>query len=86
MDVIDIKDLPEWRNNNPNAKFARVRYSTGIADLIFNVKDPKDVTISDSIGAYDGFGKFHFIDKEGTKHICYPTKPTGLPNRRLGRF
>ena len=74
--VVNIEDLEEWRKQNPTAEWVRVKHGDfGLADWIFNYKDPKDVTISESLGQYDAWGNLHFIDSNGHKHICLSRRP-----------
>jgi hypothetical protein len=73
MDVINIEDLPNWRLKNPQVKSVLVKYSTGVSKLIFNYQDPKEVSVL-RLGQYDCDGNLHFIDEEGTLHVCYADK------------
>ena len=74
--IIDIENLTEWREHNPGAEWVRVKHGEyGITDLFFNYKEPKDVTIIDTLGQYDASGNFHFIDSDGHKHICLSKRP-----------
>ena len=71
METVHINDLPEWRKNNPDAKTVMVDHSPfGKAIYTFNHTDPQNVPLHMKIGAYDGFGNFHFIDDERTYHKC----------------
>lgn len=71
METVHINDLPEWRKNNPDVKTVMVDHSPfGKAIYTFNHTDPQNIPLHMKIGAYDGFGNFHFIDDEGTYHMC----------------
>ena len=73
--IVRIEDYPKWRENNPDAKEVWVDHGVyGKVNRTFNYKKPEDIMGGESIGAYDGFGRFHFIDNEGTRHICYKNK------------
>lgn len=70
--MIHIEDYPKWKKENPEAKTVMVDHGKyGKVQLIFNYKNSEDITLIDRMGAYDCFGRFHFIDHEGTMHICY---------------
>ena len=76
-EVIDIENLAEWRGHNSDAKHITVRHGKdGLVEYTFNYKKPEDVTFIDSLGMFDAFGNFYFIDSEGTLHVC-------LSNRRF---
>lgn len=81
METIHINDLPEWRKNNPDVKTVMVDHGPyGKVIYTFNHTDPQNIPPLMKIGAYDGFGNFHFIDEEGTYHKC-------LTNRkRFGKY
>jgi hypothetical protein len=71
METIHINDLPEWRKNNPDVKTVKVDHGPyGKVIYTFNHSDPQNIPPLMKIGAYDGFGNFHFIDDEGTYHKC----------------
>lgn len=71
MELVHINDLSEWRKNNPDVKTVMVDHSPfGKAIYTFNYTDPQNIPPVMKIGAYDGFGNFHFIDDEGTYHKC----------------
>lgn len=72
IEEVKIEDYPKWRDENPNANEVWVDHGNfGKTHRTFNYKSPNDVTLCERLGMYDGFGRFHFIDEEGTRHICY---------------
>lgn len=71
METVYIDNLPEWRKNNPDVKTVMVDHGPyGKVIYKFNYTDPQNIPLHMKIGAYDGFGNFHFIDEEGTYHKC----------------
>lgn len=78
-DLIDFENLDEWRKQNPDIKHVMVRHrGYGLVKYTFNYKNPEDITITDSLGMYDAWGNLHFVDSEGTRHICYKNKNYNL--------
>ena len=77
-DIVKIADLEKWHQEHPDAKRVRVDHGEfGYAVLIFNYINPSEYEEKAGVfkfGQYDGWGNFHFIDSDGTYHICYPPK------------
>lgn len=76
METVHIDNLPQWRVEHPDEKEVLVEHSDGKAIWIFNYCDPASVEASAlSIGQYDAWGNFHFIDSEGTYHKVLTQRP-----------
>ena len=82
-EVVKIEDLEKWRQEHPDAKHILVDHGVfGYAELIFNYMSPLEYDTKAGLfkmGQYDCWGNFHFIDTEGTYHICY--KPKKIKHR-----
>jgi hypothetical protein len=77
METIHITKLKELRKNHPDEKQVKVDHGGfGFAILTFNCAKPGEENIPQwaKLGAYDGFGNFHFMDSEGTYHLCLKPK------------
>lgn len=71
METVYIDNFSVWRKNNPDVKMAMVDHGPyGKVIYKFNHTNPQNIPLHMKIGAYDGFGNFHFIDEEGTYHKC----------------
>ena len=85
METVHWSKLEEWRAEHPNVKEVKVDHEEfGFATLIFNYSKPgaENIPAWARHGQYDCWGDLHFIDEEGTLHICH--KPSIPGQRRIG--
>lgn len=75
--TIKLEELEAWKKQQPSLKGKSVIVDHGPygkARLDFYHKPPQELTLSDSIGTYNGRGDLIFYDEEGTKHTCFSTR------------
>ena len=67
--IVDIKDLEEWRKQNPNEKSVLLRHGDSVARWNFGAK--KQNEFFPRLGQYTCDGDFVFYDKDGNRHTCF---------------
>lgn len=83
---IKIEDKERFMSEHPDIKYFETIHPDGDITIWSKVYDADEVPndICSRMGMYDSEGKFHFVDENGWKHICY--NPRASAERRKPLF
>lgn len=79
---IKIEDKEKFMSEHPGIGYFETTHPDGGITIWSKVYDADNMPcdVCSQMGMYDSEGKYHFIDQNGWKHICY--NPKMLAERR----